>query len=232
MAKRTIDEVEPVTSPEGKIIQVEKQQRQLSPLGLVENTVLSPTVGSTPRGTVSKVNSECLEVPKLELSTMEVDSAESIDFARLLPEGSPPWASALGEILLAAQNKQTQTLKDCIKGIQSDNTKLRDEVRENKEGVSDLKAKYEKLERENVAIKKKLVDLEARSRRENLKIYNVPEVDGENLVIWFGKFLSEKLGFLVPTMIDIDRIHRIGKPGQGTRPIIIKFNKYSDREAV
>ncbi len=231
MAKRTIDEVERVTSPEGKIVQVEKQQRQLSPLVPVENTILSPTAGSTPRGTA--LNSDCLEVAKLDLSTMEVDNGESIDFAKLLPEGSPPWASALGEILLTAQNKQTHTLKECIQGILKENSSLNEQVNLNKEGVSGLKAKYEKLERENVEIKKKLVDLEARSRRDNLKIYNVPESEGENLRIWFGKFLSDKLGFLVPTMMDVDRIHHIGKPGgKGTRPTIIKFTKYSDREAV
>ena len=136
--------------------------------------------------------------------------------------------------MLEAQQKQTYILKECIQNIMKENTEVNVEVKQHGEDISILKAKCEVLERQNTEFKRKLVDLESRSRRDNLKIYNIAEKEKENvhdLRLWFDTFLVEKLSIMDPN-IEVDRIHCIGKPGKGTRPIIVKFNKYAAREAV
>ena len=70
----------------------------------------------------------------------------------------------------------------------------------------------------------KSASLEQYGRRENLRIYNVPESankkgDGEYIIIEIAKLLNVDLKDL-----DIQRAHRLGQQGIGkTRPIIVRF---------
>ena len=75
----------------------------------------------------------------------------------------------------------------------------------------------------------KLDELEQYGRRENLRIYNVPEEqdendDGEKIVLKIAKELKIELH-----KSDIQRAHRLGKPGNKPRPIIARFISYKKR---
>lgn len=64
--------------------------------------------------------------------------------------------------------------------------------------------------------------MEQYSRRNNLRIYGVPESANELTDTVVMKICSEKLGVNVP-FESIDCCHRLGKAENGTRPILIKF---------
>ena len=85
----------------------------------------------------------------------------------------------------------------------------------------------------------KLLDQEGRSRRENLRIYNVPEeAEGPSMVEFVQKLLRETLEVPPTTELGIERAHwalaprpsgdREDKP----RSIIIRFLRYTTKEEV
>ena len=107
--------------------------------------------------------------------------------------------------------------------------------------VSTLQSKVEEVEKKTTItpscpeeISLKLNDLEDRSRRNNLKFEGFDEEAGEN---WeqcaekIKRLSREKLG--LTNDIEIERAHRLGKvtPNK-TRPIIAKFLRFQDREAI
>lgn len=79
--------------------------------------------------------------------------------------------------------------------------------------------------------------LENQSRRNNLLLYNIPDVPGESWKQSEEKainFCETRLGVCLSPQA-IERAHRIG-PYRGNeanpRPVIIKFNSYKDRELI
>ncbi|CAI5655064.1 unnamed protein product [Oreochromis niloticus] len=79
-----------------------------------------------------------------------------------------------------------------------------------------------KLQADNEALRLKVLDLEGRSRRQNIKIVGLPEkIENGRMVEFLSKFLPKLLGadnFDKP--LDIDRAHRLGgrTPGERDRP--------------
>ena len=138
--------------------------------------------------------------------------------------------------------------------LKSRTTKLEKNVEELEEGfqyneddVCDLQRDNKKLEHEVNDLKKQLLYMETYSRRENLKFFGVPEnsectmeegsqqgVAFENTREVMHKFLEEKLKIEGPReKIDLQRIHRLGKPNSlKPHPIIARFLRYSIRELV
>lgn len=83
----------------------------------------------------------------------------------------------------------------------------------------------------------KLVDQEGRARRENIRLYNVPEgEEGSSMVTFVEKLLREKLNIPLSTELHIERAHRaLGpKPSATGKPrsIVIKFLRYKTKEEV
>jgi hypothetical protein len=54
--------------------------------------------------------------------------------------------------------------------------------------------RLEKLENENTLLNKSLIDLQARSMRDNLIFYNIPETRDEETTPIIHKLLEEKMG--------------------------------------
>ncbi|KAK7881156.1 hypothetical protein WMY93_029565 [Mugilogobius chulae] len=84
----------------------------------------------------------------------------------------------------------------------------------------------------------KLTDQEARARRENLRIYGIPEeAEGNNIIAFLEKLLCETLDFTREACVKIERAHRALGPkptGQQTQPrsIIVKFSSFRVKEEV
>lgn len=80
----------------------------------------------------------------------------------------------------------------------------------------------------------KQMDLEARSRRNNLVFYNIPESDGEDVPEKLRTFVKEKLS--INQTVAIQRAHRLGRrtpPNAGkSRPIIACFRDYPDVDMI
>lgn len=75
--------------------------------------------------------------------------------------------------------------------------------------------------------------LEQYTRRNSLRIYGLPEKEGENTDDLILDFASNELDLNL-TLESIDRSHRLGRPNQsrGPRPIIVKFISYRIRQKI
>ena len=113
--------------------------------------------------------------------------------------------------------------KTKLKSADSDLKKLNNRCKEFEDTVKTLKEKNETLEA-------KANDLEFRSMRENLLFHGMLESTHEDCEAIIKTFIKEKLDILQD--ITIDRAHRLGKPRGKTRPIVVKFHQYTDRELI
>ena len=106
-----------------------------------------------------------------------------------------------------------------------------------------IQGKIKDLERSKEDLHTKQLYAELYSRRENLKFFGIEEretkadsEDGEkvNTRDVLIDFLENDLGMDKPAeKIDLQRVHRLGKPVAGKiRPIIARFLRYPDREKV
>ena len=81
-------------------------------------------------------------------------------------------------------------------------------------------------------LKYKSIDLEARSRRNNLHFKGFPEMRDENCRRTVLDFLEANLG--MEELPSIERAHRLGRYSseKGPRPIIVAFSFYKDTKDI
>lgn len=85
-------------------------------------------------------------------------------------------------------------------------------------------------------LKEKCEDLESRSRRNNIRIYSVPEKsEGNNMIDFVSNLIREQLGVTVE--LRIERAHSISvpkRPGQYERPrsIMVLFQSFATKQNV
>lgn len=81
-----------------------------------------------------------------------------------------------------------------------------------------------------------MIDLEARSRRSNLRLVNLPEKEeGEDACMFLEKWIPEVLGPTAPNNFTLERAHHVGQRrevGAPPRTMIIKFLNDRDKVAV
>ena len=98
-----------------------------------------------------------------------------------------------------------------------------------------LKKKDKKNEDKIKELEDKLLYQEVYNRRENLRFFGVPEstTGVQNTFSVMHNFLKEELNLENAENIEFQRAHRIGKkkPGE-TRPVIVRFLKFPEREMV
>ena len=124
-----------------------------------------------------------------------------------------------------------------LKGINVSLKKLIEEVNELKSELTMTKRILEETKEENQRLKQQLIlslyksdSLEQYGRRENFRIYNVPESankkdDGEDIIIEIVKLLNVDF-----KDSDIQRTHRLGQKRIGkTRPIIVRFVSFKKK---
>lgn len=84
----------------------------------------------------------------------------------------------------------------------------------------------------------KVIDLESRSRRNNIRVIGLPEsIEGPRPSTFFSELLAEVLGDSVLTSPpECDRAHRAltakPKPGQRPRPVLIRLHKFQQKELI
>ena len=99
----------------------------------------------------------------------------------------------------------------------------------------EVRVKINKLEEDNAALKNSVIDLKARSMRDNLIFYNIDETEKENTDDKIYSLLEEEMGFeKAREKIRIDRSHRMGRMQRDgkPRPIVVKFNFFKDKEEI
>ena len=96
-------------------------------------------------------------------------------------------------------------------------------------------AELEGLKKKDKKNEDKMLYQEVHNRRENLRFFGVPEstTGVQNTFSVMHNFLKEELNLENAENIEFQRAHRIGKkkPGQ-TRPVIVRFLKFPEREMV
>ena len=153
--------------------------------------------------TVNKISSK-VETLETKMKTMETKVSEC--------EKSSTFIS--GEF---------EKTKDQLKSANEDVKRLNSKCK-------DFESVIKTLETKNKTLEDKTNDLEFRSMRENLLFHGIEESQNENYELLVKRFIAEDLE--IGEDIKIDRAHRLGKPKGRTRPIVVKFHKYRQRELV
>uniref|UniRef100_A0A8C7XN71 L1 transposable element RRM domain-containing protein n=1 Tax=Oryzias sinensis TaxID=183150 RepID=A0A8C7XN71_9TELE len=100
-----------------------------------------------------------------------------------------------------------------------------------------LKGKVEDLEKRNKALEDKLVDMETRSRLNNIRVVGLPEgAEGPDPCSFLENWLADALdmGPLRAPLV-LERAHRVGPrraTGDPPRPLIMRFLNYKQKVAV
>ena len=97
------------------------------------------------------------------------------------------------------------------------------------ENIMPLKKQIDDLSAELNEVKKHANENEQYSRRCNIRIFGLPELENENCYEVVSEFCKMKLGCDLE-LCDIDRTHRVGRPRLGKqRAIIVKFCSYQSK---
>ena len=108
--------------------------------------------------------------------------------------------------------------------------------------IKELQERVEERKDEISGCHKQILYLEAYSRRENLKFEGIPELpessgqqnaaSKEDTKEVLTNFMESVLEIEDAKNMEFQRVHRIGKPKNGSRTIIARFLRFSDRERV
>ena len=110
------------------------------------------------------------------------------------------------------------------------------------EQIKELQGSMNKKKVDISECRKQILYLEAYSRRENIKFDGIPELTSsqqqdappatEDTTSVLVNFMEDVLGIEDAKSIEFQRVHRMGKPRNGSRTIIARFLRYSDRDRV
>ena len=113
---------------------------------------------------------------------------------------------------------------------------LKEQIGNAKNSEEENRNRIVELEEANRCLHESVIDLKARSMRDNLLFFNVEEEEKENTDEKIFQILEEKLE--IPdarNKIKIDRTHRVGRKRNAQskpRAIVVKFNYFRDREFI
>lgn len=158
---------------------------------------------------------------------------------------------------LLALLPELEDLKTRLTGIEEENKKLREAVDSKEEEITELKVsvvnacslaadndqELQKLKADVEQLKCRNIKLEAYTRRESIKIFNLPEIRGEtprDTEELVRSMFEEKMNISKEDVDEIrfERVHRLPTRNNSNRgpakprPIIAKFSFYQDKQFV
>ena len=145
------------------------------------------------------------------------------------------------EVKVGSMDKRLGDVETSCSYNSAENDDRKKELTSAKAEIKTLKDKCRTLENnsksfqdKNVKLESKVIDLEARSMRDNLLFYGVPEGgEHENCEDLVKQFCADRLYIHEARDMKFDRVHRVGAPGLNKiRPIVAKFHYYQQRETV
>lgn len=169
------------------------------------------------------------------------------------PEGSSDQTYAMckeickemSESILRCINERFDAFEAKFHALAASQAELQTRVTNQEQAMSDLDVRMLKLEakcteltKHNAQLQTKVLDLEARSRRHNIKLVGIPEDEEKGRPTEFvSKLIPKLLGdehFPHPVMVD--RAHRSlqPKPATGTRPrtILARIHHFQQKELI
>ncbi|KAL9976218.1 hypothetical protein ACROYT_G013490 [Oculina patagonica] len=112
---------------------------------------------------------------------------------------------------------------------------LKKKIEEQNEKIASLIESERKITAKMNDIVSKNLYLEAYSRRENIKYFNIPEAREEDTEEVLRNFLEQDLGYRNARNVEIQRVHRLTtrrNSDTASRPIIARFLRYKDVEEI
>ncbi|CAB4032727.1 Hypothetical predicted protein [Paramuricea clavata] len=137
-------------------------------------------------------------------------------------------------ILSVEQN--VKSLTESIEFAHGEISDLKEEMVKREETEGENYSQIKELEDWNRRLQDSVVDLKARSMRDNLLFHNIDEAEEEDCTEVIYSLLEEKLDMPeARSSIKIDRAHRVGRKRDGRRKlraIVAKFYFFPDREKI
>ena len=152
---------------------------------------------------------------------------------------------------IEVQSREIANLQNELQLLRQDShdsfAKVKDDMKKAQKEASDAKREAETISAEAMKLKaerkqniRRMVDLEARSRRNNLIFYGIPEADVEVCEDKIIQFLKENLKVEINPSA-VQRAHRLGRPRSKNnigklaftpRPMIVLFTDFKLKEAI
>lgn len=132
--------------------------------------------------------------------------------------------------VIAVIESMRKELNDCNERMP--HTELR--ISSAEDEVTNLQAKVQKLESQNKTLEDKLLDLEARSRMNNVRLVNLPEgAEGKDPGSFLEKWIPEALGAAtLQSAVVLEWAHWTGPMRDAKAPsrtLIMRFHYYKDK---
>ena len=128
-------------------------------------------------------------------------------------------------------------IQDLKESLEFTEKEVNDKIVKVEKDVKNLQMNLKEIENDLLNpddVSNKLVELEDRSRRNNLRIDGIKESPNETWETCENKIqdiIKEKLD--IETNVEIDRCHRIGKKREGRpRTLVCRFTKYKDKQCI
>lgn len=138
----------------------------------------------------------------------------------------------------ASLQKITETVAThsaTISGMETALTAHSDGIDTLEREVATLKSRLETTSQTNERLQLAVEDLVSRSKRQNLRVVGIPEgTEGQDARLFMTAMFKKVIGDDQLDDLELDRAHRsLGpKPQQGSRPFIVRFHRYTQKERV
>lgn len=170
------------------------------------------------------VCSTCKQTNKSKKNDSELSSSTIADLTRLLEEIRSENTYFKKDMIVKLQDfqKSIEFNSDMVEKAIASNNKLHEELKEIKHQNAELLKENKSLKLEIIEMKNEIVDLKQYSRRLNIEISNLPEIQNESIENVIDTVM-EKLE--VNLKSDITAVHRVPTTKLGKiKPIILQFN--------
>lgn len=130
--------------------------------------------------------------------------------------------------VMAAIESMRKELNDCNERV----SQTEQRISSAEDEVNNLQAKVQILESLNKSPENKLLDLEARSSLNNVRLVNLPEgAEGKDPASFLEKWIPEALGATLQSAVILERAQWIGPMRDAKAPrrtLIMRFHNYKD----
>ena len=176
---------------------------------------------------MSSVDSSELVVMAGEIKQLKVQMSDVVNSVAKMSSSIEQVLSKLGS--------QENRFKEINKKLDKQNS----ELIESRKVIDRVEGKMKTMEKKIRDLEWKVIDQEARSRRNNLLFFGVPEQEGESCSDRIQGLIRTEMGITDRKPV-LQRAHRLGPVRHGRigqkstkpRPIIVNFLDHTDREAV